>query len=168
MAQWHLDYFIKPLRDQGFNALLAKQRELTEKVRKVQESGPPIFGEDMLALMGVTSIQNVAYMAVYTQSVFNEAIAACALERYRIEHGTYPERLEEAKRAGEPAIPLDIISGKPMGYRRTADGRYALWCVGFDGVDDGGIRGGDPKKPESQRFSRPDYKGDWVWDFSGK
>jgi hypothetical protein len=59
------------------------------------------------------------------------------------------------------------MSGKPMGYRLTPNGRYALWCVGFDGVDDGGKRVLDPKSPDRAPYSNPDYKGDWVWDFAG-
>jgi hypothetical protein len=55
-----------------------------------------------------------------------------------------------------------------MGYRKTGDGRYALWCVGFDGKDDGGKRGLDATNPLNTGFSRPDYVGDWVWDFAAK
>jgi hypothetical protein len=87
------------------------------------------------------------------------------LERYRIEHNTYPDTLEAANDVGEKSIPLDIISGKPMGYRKTPNGKYTLWCVGFDGKDDGGKRVLDKVHPEDNRFSDPKYLGDWVWDF---
>ena len=58
-----------------------------------------------------------------------------------------------------------LFSGKPPGYRKTPDGRYALWSVGFDGEDDGGKRVLDEKRPEKTRFYDPSYAGDWVWDF---
>ncbi len=62
-------------------------------------------------------------------------------------------------------MPPDPISGKSMGYRKTADGMYALWCVGVDGKDDGGKQVLNPKKLESTRFSDRAYKGDWVWSY---
>ena len=98
----------------------------------------------------------------------NEGIAACALERYRIEHNTYPNTLEAANRPGERSIPADVISGKPMGYHKTPDGRYALWCFGFDGIDHGGKRVLDAKNPELTKFYDSKYRGDWVWDFRAK
>jgi hypothetical protein len=116
----------------------------------------------ILAQLVLSTIEIVPRKVVYTQCVLNEAIAACALERYRIEHGDYPDSLDAANHPGEKPIPLDVVSGKPMGYRRTSDGRYALWCIGLDGKDDGGKRGtgGSPTNPK--------YSGDWVWDFPAK
>jgi hypothetical protein len=52
-----------------------------------------------------------------------------------------------------------------MGYGKTDDGRYVLWCMGFSGVDHGGKRALDQNYPENTRFSDPKYGGDWVWDF---
>jgi len=96
----------------------------------------------------------------------NQAIAACALERYRIEHNnTYPDTLEEANHPGEKSIPADVISGKPMGYSKTPDGKYALWCFGLDGKDHGGHRALDEKAPTLTKFASATYSGDWVWSF---
>ena len=164
LVQWHFDYYIKPLRDTGFKQLLAKQQELQILIT---EHKSHIFRhlDETLALIAMDAMWHVSYKVVYTQCLVNEAIAACALERYRIEHNTYPDTLEAANRAGETPIPPDVISGKPMGYRKTADGRYALWCVGFDGKDDGGKRVLDKDNPERTKFSDPKYSGDWVWDF---
>jgi hypothetical protein len=167
IAEWRFDYGIKPLRDAGFPELLAKQDELTALVDDERSHLDRRLGET-LALIAMPAVRNVCYKVVYMQCVLNEAIAACALERYRIEHGDYPDTLEEANRAGEKRIPPDVISGKAMGYRRTGDGRYALWCVGFDGKDDGGKRALDAANPERTRFADPGYAGDWVWDFPGK
>jgi len=168
LARLHFDYYIKPLRDAGLMELLAKQRELSALVAEQRSQLPYRHLDELLAVITIPAFQNVTYKVVYTQCVVNEAIAACALERYRIEHGSYPDTLEAVNRAGERRIPLDVISGKAMGYRKTGDGRYALWCVGFDGKDDGGKRVLDKDNPERTRFSDPKYVGDWVWDFAGK
>jgi hypothetical protein len=53
-----------------------------------------------------------------------------------------------------------------MGYRKTADGHYKLWCVGFDRKDDGGLR--VISAHGYTNFADTYYKGDWVWDFSGR
>ena len=52
-----------------------------------------------------------------------------------------------------------------MRYRRTDDGRYCLYGIGWNGRDDGGTvawrKDGTPKYS-----ARPDpYGGDWVWQY---
>jgi hypothetical protein len=164
IAEWDFEYSIKPLRDAGFNEVLARQKELNVLIG---DEGDEWYAhlDDILARIAVPAELGVTRRAIYEQSVVNEAIAACALERYRIEHNAYPYTLEEANQPGEKSIPLDIISGKPMGYRRTSDGRYVLWCVGFTGKDNGGRRVPDKEHPELTRFSAANYTGDWVWDY---
>jgi hypothetical protein len=53
--------------------------------------------------------------------------------------------------------PHDIIDGQPLKYLRTADGHYAIYSVGWNEKDDGGVAGfkkGEHDVPE---------EGDWVW-----
>lgn len=164
LAKWHFDYEIKPLRDAGLMAMLARQDDL-QALLTDHRSHPYEHLDELLAQISLPATRGVVHRVVYAQSILNEAVAACALERYRIEHGAYPETLAAANHPGEKSIPADIISGKPIGYRKTAHGQYALWCVGFTGIDHGGKRVLDPKTPESTRFSDPAYAGDWVWDF---
>ena len=37
-----------------------------------------------------------------------------------------------------PSAPIDPMDGKPLRYRRNADGTFLLYSVGADGKDDGG------------------------------
>jgi len=165
IAQRQLEYCIKPLRDGGFRDCLAGVARLDEVL--AQSARHPWCHSDQLLAAALEGNYHMALCrAVYAQALVNEAIAACALERYRIEHGAYPDTLDAANHPGEPAIPLDPISGKSMGYRKTPDGRYALWSVGFDGVDHGGVRVLDKDRPEHTKFYDPHYSGDWVWDFT--
>ncbi len=48
-----------------------------------------------------------------------------------------------------------LSSGEPYIYRRTTDGRFQLYSVGWDEKDDGGVAG-------KALF---DEKGDWVWEY---
>ena len=164
LAQWQLDYAIIPMRDGGFPDLVEKQKELREILSNQKHRF--FFGlNDSLALFIMPAVQSVTYKTIYAQSLVNQAAAACALERYRIEYGAYPDKLEAANRTGEKSIPPDVLTGKPMGYRKTADGRYVLWCAGFSGTDHGGKRVLDAHEPQNTKFADPKYAGDWVWDY---
>lgn len=78
---------------------------------------------------------------------------ACALERHRHAHGSFPRSLDALVPAFLEAVPKDPFTGKPLGYTPTPDGRFTLYSVGSDGTDDGGTPSpGEGKKP-----------GDWVW-----
>ena len=88
----------------------------------------------------------------YNQTMVNEAQIVCALERYRLAHGEYPETLDTLVPQFIEKLPHDIIGGQPLHYRRTTDGKFLLYSVGWNETDDGGLDGGND-------FT----KGDWVW-----
>jgi hypothetical protein len=60
-----------------------------------------------------------------------------ALERHRQEKGAWPGKLEELAPKHLSAVPLDPYDGKPLRYRRLADG-VIVYSIGRDGKDDGG------------------------------
>jgi hypothetical protein len=64
--------------------------------------------------------------------------AALAAERYRREHGAWPESLDKLVPAQLTEVPLDPYDGQPLRYRRLADG-VTIYAVGGDGVDNGGL-----------------------------
>lgn len=163
VAQWNFEYSIKPLRDGGFMEMMNRQNELTKLILEHKANLARHFDE-IFAMMITSATSSISMSVVYSQSTINQAIAACALERYRLEHGKYPDTLTEVYQ-GEKSVPQDVLSGAPMGYRKTNEGHYVLWSVGFDGKDDGGKRVLDAKKPESTKFRDVKYVGDWVWDY---
>ena len=91
------------------------------------------------------------------------ARVACALERYRLAHGEYPETLDALAPQFIEKLPHDIINGQPLHYRRTDDGKFVLYSVGWNEKDDGGTvvftKGGSAVDRE---------KGDWVWQYPAK
>ena len=106
------------------------------------------------------------YYFVFAQSAVNQATLACALERFRLARGQYPETLDALVPDFVAALPADVINGQPLKYRRLNDGRFLLYSVGFDHTDDDGQpspRGLDwEKKPNHE----PDLgQGDWVWTY---
>ena len=56
-------------------------------------------------------------------------------------------------------LPHDVINGQPLHYRRTSDGQFVLYSVGWNEVDDGGH--GRVHKSGSV----DDKQGDWVWRY---
>ncbi len=85
------------------------------------------------------------------------ARVAIALERYRLAHGEYPESLDVLAPQFIKQIPHDIINGQPLHYRRTSDGQFVLYSVGWNETDDGGVVGLNDSGRADIR------KGDWVW-----
>lgn len=92
-----------------------------------------------------------------TQTLVNEGQIACALERYRNAHGSYPEVIDTLVPRFIGRLPRDIVNGEPLRYRLTGDGGFLLYSVGWNEKDDGGkvvlANGGLTKMTE----------GDWVW-----
>ena len=84
------------------------------------------------------------------------------MERYRLAHGEYPESLDALAPQFIAKLPHDIINGQPLHYRRTADGRFVLYSVGWNEKDDDGVVGLN----ESGSVDRD--TGDWVWRYPAK
>ncbi|MCE9519210.1 MAG: hypothetical protein K8R87_06640 [Verrucomicrobia bacterium] len=167
LAEQEFKHLIKPLRDQGWRqarqAAQDWEKELVDMKEKIWT-----HPTNLMACLIAPALSKIINKASYTQTLANQAVIACVLERHRIEKGSYPASLDTLRLADGKPLPLDVMNEKPMGYRKTADGRYALWSVGFDGKDDGGKRMLDKKMPENTRFSDEKYLGDWVWDFPAK
>ena len=164
IVEREFDHMIKPMRDQGWMAAIQSGAAFETKL---QEERKQIYRHPfhLMVSMIAPAVNVVTLRAAYTQSLIDQATIACVLERHRIERGGYPDSLDGLKLASGNPLPMDALSGKPMGYRKTDNGKYALWCVGFDGKDDGGKRVLDTKNPQTTKFSDKGYQGDWVWDF---
>ena len=97
------------------------------------------------------------------QTTADLARVAIALERHRLKHGEYPETQEAIDPALKPAggLPHDVISGAPLRYVRTAQGRFHLYAVGWNGTDEGGSVVWKDRGKTQIDFTQ----GDWVWQY---
>ena len=93
------------------------------------------------------------------QAQVDLARVACALERFRLAHSDYPETLDALAPQFIKKLPHDLINGLPLHYRRTDDGRFILYSVGWDEKDDGG------KVFIAKNGTVDREKGDWVWQY---
>lgn len=63
--------------------------------------------------------------------------ALLAAERYRLTRGRWPGQLTDLVPAFLPAVPMDPFDGRPLRYRKTADG-VMVYSVGPDREDNNG------------------------------
>ena len=94
-----------------------------------------------------------------TEAWVRMARIACGLERCRLAEGSYPAHLEDLSPRFLTTVPRDVIDGGAFKYRRTDDGRFVLYSLGWNGRDDGGETG-----PTNQKWPDPKV-GDWVWKY---
>ena len=102
-----------------------------------------------LMQIGIPNFSRASLTTANNQTLVNEALIACALERYRLAHNAYPETLDALVPQYLAQVPGDIIGGQPLHYRRADDGKFLLYSIGWNETDDGG---------------KPGSNDDWVWD----
>jgi hypothetical protein len=124
----------------------------------------------MLGKMFLPGLMNSPRKFAWAQAAVNLARTACALERYRLGHGNYPETLDALAPQVIAKVPHDSIGGQPLHYRPTDDGQFNLYSVGWNEKDDGGIvsltKGGSVDM-DNGRVSLELDSGDWVWRYPG-
>lgn len=96
--------------------------------------------------------------AAKSQVTVTLARVACALERFYLANDTYPEDLGELTPRFIAQLPPDPINGEALRYRREAPGHFAVYSVGLNGRDDGGVPAS--RKPTG---AYQDQQGDLVW-----
>ena len=119
---------------------------------------------NILARMIFPAAGNAVFQYVRAQSSVDLARTAIALERYRLAHGEYPESLDALALQFIAKVPYDVIGGQPLKYRRTNDGQFVLYSVGWNERDDGGVVVFN--KGSTQAVNRDE--GDWVWRYPQK
>jgi hypothetical protein len=95
-----------------------------------------------------------------SQITADQVALGCALERYRLANGQFPEKLDSLTPQYISRLPNDVITGQPYKYRRADDGQFILYSVGWNEKDDGGVPG--------THGLYDDKEGDWIWDYPAK
>jgi len=158
-ARMMVDYYL-PLADvnQGtFSPALARRGDAAV-MAEIKTASP----FNLLERLMLSGLGNGAKRFAYAQSSVNLARTAIALERYRLAHGAYPESLDALAPQFIAKLPHDIINGQPLHYRRTSDGQFVLYSVGWNETDDGGEVG------LTKNGNVDTSTGDWVWQYPSK
>jgi len=148
-ARLNLDFGRLACLDPTNQIIFADKVVAASKEAHALESGAYTFADSL----GQLPFERACQLTAHSQTEINQALVACALERFRLAHGEYPENLDALLPQFLAAIPHDVIGGGPLHYRRASEGTFVLYSVGWNGRDDGGVRG----QPS------PATDGDWVW-----
>ena len=92
-----------------------------------------------------------------TQASVRQAMTACALQRYQMVKGAYPEDLSALAPEFVKEVALDPVTGQRMHYRPDSRSDFLLYSVGWNGVDEGG------KVCYAKGGAADPVNGDWVW-----
>lgn len=156
IAKIHVEFMLRAVDVEQHLAAPAAQRRMEEAISQQFQRANlyNIFGAMLLP-----ALQRCAEKAARIQAYTDLARVACALERHRLAHGQFPEDLAALMPQFIAKLPHDVINGQPLKYRRTDDGSFILYSVGWNETDDGGsVRlttgGGVDAK-----------HGDWVWRY---
>lgn len=102
----------------------------------------------------VPTFQTLDVNFASAQALTDQARLGCALERFRLARGAFPQQLEELVPEFLPSLPADVMNGEPYRYRPNPDGGYVLYSVASNLKDDGGQAGSDRNAAKQL---------DWVW-----
>ena len=124
-------------------------------------NGLPTNLRTVVAKMELPMYDSFLERIAYTQTIVDQAVLACALEHHYLDRSSYPSSLEALAPVYLGHVPTDVIDGAPLHYELTSDGRYRLWSVGWDGLDEHGkiVWAKNTASIDSSR-------GDWVWQYA--
>ena len=118
----------------------------------------------LIAASAIPNFTKAEQATAHNQTLVNEAQIVCALERYRLAHGEFPGTLDALVPQFIEKLPHDLIGGQPLIYRRTNDGKFLLYSIGWNETDDGGQDVSSKTPNGGIDFT----KGDWVWQYPVK
>jgi hypothetical protein len=153
----HQDYFLPPVDSANHRINVDKVSAMSPALTNELFGGFPPY--KILGRLLLPALEGCIKKYAYGQVNLDLATTACALERYRLVNGQYPDSLDVLAPKFIAKIPNDVITGESLKYRRTDDGRFLLYSVGWNRTDDGGTMAFD--KGTTPQVDRD--QGDWVW-----
>ena len=133
----------------------AQEMERTIAGDRVGKSYKAVLNHQVIAALLLPALDKTIRKAATAQTTADEAVIACALERFRMSEGRLPGTLEALVPRFLERLPHDMISGNGYHYAPRDGGHFVLYSVGWDEKDDGGVTG-------RVLF---DDTGDWVWEY---
>ncbi|MCX6894737.1 MAG: hypothetical protein NTZ16_04390 [Verrucomicrobia bacterium] len=135
-------------------------RQMNSKLFSAGKNLSANLMQNVLIISLCSGIQEAHKKFATAQAQLDLTQTACALERYKLANGNYPNSLDALAPQFIAQVPHDVIDGKPLHYERTANGQFVLYSIGWNEKDDGGVVG------RKESGSSADIeRGDWVWRY---
>ncbi|MFM7603699.1 MAG: hypothetical protein ACKO8Z_00700, partial [Prosthecobacter sp.] len=145
IIEQQLDGFILPMKRGGYPQLKRGLKDFeSSSIGQSKLSRP----HHLLSSMMLPAYSNIIRSITESETRRRQAMAALAIESFRLAKGSPPQSLPDGIR--------DVIDEKPMRYRIEGSG-YTLWSIAFDEEDDGGKSSGEERTTDAK------FTGDWVW-----
>jgi len=171
ICQFYLKWYLPVVEENTETISPVRTRAAADALDQAVKHQTP---ENAFETLFVPGLGSASMKIAHAQNSANMARVAIALERYRLAHGEYPESLDALAPQFIAKVPHDVIGGQPsqgpgsasqpLHYRRTDDGQFVLYSVGWNEKDDGGVvvleKGSTPSVDINQ--------GDWVWRYPAK
>jgi hypothetical protein len=154
------------------DVLLPNEELLSERAGPIEQ-----FRYCFVRLM-VPTYQVMWNKIAYSEGQRDGVLVGLALEFYHREHNAWPKTLAELSPRWLPDVPIDRITGNPLGYE-FVDDQPVVYSVGVDQDDDGGrvprSNGGNPDVDlaspnhfQAHPVVGAEHDGDWViWSMAG-
>lgn len=155
IARMHNDYSVPAVDPVGHRVYLDRARDYGTIYEAAITNDSTLF----IAELVMPEAEKAIVRFANSQVSLDQAVVACALERYQLANGDYPGALDALVPDFMDSVPSDVIDGEPLRYRREGDG-FVLYSIGSNEIDDGGVVG--LKETHRGRDWRRD-EGDWVW-----
>jgi hypothetical protein len=151
-ARMMLEHSILPIRQRVSSDSTALMQELKKKsVRTFLAS---------ITLPVASKIIDKAYHGTVATEL---AIVACAIERYHLKNGNYPDSLDTLVPEFIEKVPADLMNPEnPLQYiKGNSEDRYRIYSIGKNQTDEGGkvaLKNGKTAVDNPK-------EGDWVWGY---
>jgi hypothetical protein len=133
-------------------------QKVDAQLRETELSFKHLSPYNYLSLCFVPNFVRAVETAAKHQTLVNEALVVCALERHRLARGNYPETTGALVPEFAEKLPRDVIGGGELKYRRE-DGKFTLYSIGWNETDEGGL------SCWNEALTGDLTKNDWVWTF---
>ncbi len=137
---------VQPEKLDAIDAAVAERFQRFSPYRWLAGQGTPNF---------VRAVKTLAC----NQTLLDQLRVACALERFRLAEGAYPESLDALRPDYLDHVPHDLFVEQPLQYQRDKPDAYRLWSMGWNKTDDGG----EPVPAKRVGRVYTDADRDWVW-----
>lgn len=138
----------------------ARIKQLGDEVEQSLERRSPML---MLSRIAIPNLRKATETTVKNQTHVKLGMVASALERARMDSGSYPESLEALTPKYLENLPIDLITGKSFRYQKRVNGEFALYSPAWDGGDDIAPLLADANASMRSIIAMEQSGRDWIW-----